>query len=1180
MPDELPLPSERAQEVFFAALERPEPAERAAFLDRECTGDLPLRRWVDQELRRQLVPTDAASPGETDPMPTVLTDGADTTTTPEIEALLASLKPEEPGDTIGVYKLLEPLGEGGFGTVWHAEQSHPVRRPVALKIIRVGMNSREVIARFAQERQALALMDHPNIAKVFDAGATPYGRPFFAMELVRGQPITDYCDAERLPIRQRLELFMQVCYALQHAHQKGIIHRDIKPSNVLVATQDNRPSPKVIDFGIAKATQQERLTEMTLVTRADFLLGTPLYMSPEQAESEGVDIDTRSDIYSLGVLLFVLLAGRTPLDPEVVKQSNFEGLIRLIRDEDLPHPTAVLRRFPAEELREVAAQRGLEPARIVATVRGDLEWICMKALEKDRRRRYAAAGDLARDIQRYLLDEPITARPPSPFYRLGKLAVRHRHAFGAAAAIFFVLILGTFVSLAEALHARAAEAKAVASQASETDQRRRAERESGAARLNEYVANIGLAQQAINSGNLGRASELLQKERPGNGGEGLRDFAWRYLWHLTQGDEHDFFPDQDSPVAALAFSPDGALVAIGGLDEVTICSTSTRRQLASLRPGTGSLGFLPGGKTLVTHGTGRVRLWSTEDWTEQASWPEGSGPLALSADGRRLAIVCRDGVRLRDTATWQELRFLPGSGSPVAFSPDGRTLAASTAAGITLFPLEGEGPGQTLPDSAGLFSPDAQGFFHVTQGLVFSPDGQSLTAPQNAPTERGVFLLRTWDVRSGREAAPMPDRPEYAEHTGTITSVAISPDGSMLATTSLDHSVRLWDLARRVCVAALHGHRAEVRGCAFAPDGRMLATGDRSGYLAAWPLPWHPTVDTLPGIRRPLGFSSDSLTLAAMTSDETVDFYDVQTRAKRQSFPLLPTAKGQDVAVALSADQRRLAQGLDGGELALTDTASGEVRTVRVADQAVDFLALTPDGRRAVFSAPGTPLRVHDLDTGQTVTLPLGAKRAVLSADGRLLAALSPRRAVTILRANGPLVPDQGATEVALAGPPPNSARGSSDLLTLWDLEADVPRATLDVEVRYVLDAAFSPDGKLFAAALSDNTVRLWDAQTGKPLGTCAGHRQIVLSVAFSPDGRTLASASEDGTLRLWNVETQQELLSLQHLGERMTSLSFSTDGRTLAVADRSVAGNGQIRLHRAPSFGETDWELQLEKLK
>src|ERR1017187_3272740 len=366
---------------------------------------------------------------------------------------------EKPGDRIGRYKLLEKIGEGGCGIVYMAEQTEPIRRRVALKIVKLGMDTRQVIARFEAERQALALMDHPNIAKVLDAGATDTGRPYFVMELVRGIRITDYCDQHNLSTRERLDLFMQVCHAIQHAHQKGIIHRDLKPSNILVASLDGVPVPKVIDFGIAKATQQP-LTDKTLFTSFHQFIGTPAYMSPEQAEMGSQDIDTRSDVYTLGVLLYELLTGRSPFEQKELLEAGLDEMRRLIREKEPPKPSTRLSTLAHGDLAAIARSRHTEPPRLLHLVRGDLDWIVMKCLEKDRARRYETPSGLARDVERHLNHEPVTAAAPSAFYLVGKFIRRHRVALATAAALVVLVAVGVVGSVWQAVRATKAERQA------------------------------------------------------------------------------------------------------------------------------------------------------------------------------------------------------------------------------------------------------------------------------------------------------------------------------------------------------------------------------------------------------------------------------------------------------------------------------------------------------------------------------------------------------------------------------------------------------------------------------------------------------------------------------------------------------------------------------------------------
>jgi eukaryotic-like serine/threonine-protein kinase len=465
--------------IFLEALDRAEPAERAAYLDQACASDAELRRRVDSLLEAHHEPGDFLEPAAIDDATVQMSDEA-----PD-ERRGPGRIPEGPGSRIGPYRLLQQIGKGGMGVVFMAEQEKPIRRKVALKIIKPGMNTGQVVARFEAERQALALMDHPNIARVLDAGttepnsrsvnrnskeegATPgdsdfgfrasefsRGLPYFVMDLVKGVPITQFCDEAKLSPRERIDLFVPVCQAIQHAHQKGIIHRDVKPSNVMVTLHDGKPVPKIIDFGVAKATDQ-RLTERTLFTEYGAIIGTPEYMSPEQAEHSSLDVDTRTDIFSLGVLLYELLTGSTPLERTKLREAGYAEVLRRIKEEEAPKPSTRLS-HSGDRLASIAATRRTEPARLTRLVRGELDWIVMKALEKDRSRRYATANGLARDIQRYLDGEPVEAGPPSASYKFRKFARKHSATLATLAAFVILLMAASMVSAYLAIRATRAE---------------------------------------------------------------------------------------------------------------------------------------------------------------------------------------------------------------------------------------------------------------------------------------------------------------------------------------------------------------------------------------------------------------------------------------------------------------------------------------------------------------------------------------------------------------------------------------------------------------------------------------------------------------------------------------------------------------------------------------------------
>jgi serine/threonine protein kinase len=438
---------DKLAQVFDAAAELSNAADRAAYLDAACGEDRQFRAEVEELLEH-----DQAASG-------FLSKGAQATP----DAVGEPPVREGPGTVVGPYKLLEQIGEGGFGVVFMAEQNRPVRRKVALKILKPGMDTRQVVARFEAERQALALMDHPNIAHVFDGGETSNGRPYFVMELVRGIPITEFCDDNQLPVRQRLELFIRICQAVQHAHQKGIIHRDLKPSNIMVTLHDGTPVVKVIDFGIAKAVGQQ-LTDKTLFTNFAQLMGTPTYMSPEQAQLSGLDTDTRTDIYSLGVLLYELLTSTTPCDKERLRTAAFDEIRRIIREEEPARPSLRVNTM-GQASTPMSAKRKSDPVRLCQLLRGELDWIVMKALEKDRNRRYETASAFAADVQRYLDDEPVHACPPSALYRFRKFARRRKAALISVGLVAAALLLGTGVSIWYAVQAGRAEVQAKSQEA-------------------------------------------------------------------------------------------------------------------------------------------------------------------------------------------------------------------------------------------------------------------------------------------------------------------------------------------------------------------------------------------------------------------------------------------------------------------------------------------------------------------------------------------------------------------------------------------------------------------------------------------------------------------------------------------------------------------------------------------
>jgi eukaryotic-like serine/threonine-protein kinase len=679
----MPSPQEREAALFALAVEKPV-AERAAFLHAVCGGDAALRQRLDALLAAHEQPDPALAAVTVEARPTIKLD-------------LAEAPDEAVGQTLGRYKLLERVGEGGCGVVYVAEQTEPVRRRVALKVIKLGMDTKQVVARFEAERQALAMMDHPNIAKVLDAGMTEgsagwqpavsptgsrpgvasssapappdppqagspaiqqtdslryaAGRPYFVMELVRGIPITQYCDQEKVSTRERLDLFIKVCHAIQHAHQKGIIHRDIKPSNILVTLHDGVPVPKVIDFGIAKATEG-RLTDSTVYTQLHQFIGTPAYMSPEQAEMSGLDIDTRSDIYSLGVLLYELLTGSTPFDPKELLSGGIDAMRKTIREKEPVRPSTRLSQTLATTPANSAKHSALRASH--AAIESDLDWIVMKCLEKDRSRRYDTANGLAADLKRHLNNEPVVARPPSAAYRLQKTWRRHRVLMTAGFLVAFSLSFGIGFSLNQARRARSAEQSKQVLLESERKARMEATTASalatakaGELSTNLYFNHIALAhrESTAQPANVKRAEQLLN-ECP----ENLRNWEWHYLKRRRYQVPVELREFGDQKVHCVAFSANGRLLAAGGGDgKVRIWDVTGPTLLRTLTNHTGyvaSVAFSPANPDWIASAgaDNRLRLWDWREAREVRSWASSIGKdyglahaVAFSPDGRRLA---------------------------------------------------------------------------------------------------------------------------------------------------------------------------------------------------------------------------------------------------------------------------------------------------------------------------------------------------------------------------------------------------------------------------------------------------------------------------------------------------------------------------------------------------------------
>jgi eukaryotic-like serine/threonine-protein kinase len=1005
------------ESIFFAALEKGSAGERAAYLNEACAGDEDLRRRVDRLLDAHpkvgsFLERPAAGP--TQPSAEEVLQ----------EAITAPPRPitEGPGSRIGPYKLLQQIGEGGMGTVYMAEQEKPVHRRVALKIIKPGMDSDVVIARFEAERQALAMMDHVNIARVLDAGATETGRPYFVMELVPGVSLTRYCDENKLSPRERLELLIPICQAIQHAHQKGIIHRDIKPSNVLVTLYDGKPVPKVIDFGVAKAIDQ-RLTERTMFTQFGAVIGTLEYMSPEQAEMSGLGVDTRSDIYSLGVLLYELLTGTTPLERKQVRELAYAELLRMIKEDEPPKPSTRLTRS-GEVLATISAQRRTEAAQLAKLVRGELDWIVMKCLEKDRTRRYETASGLARDLQRYLDDEPVEACPPSTAYKLRKFARKYRTPLQVAGAFVLLLVVAAVVSIWQAVLARRerdravlaeveakeqqARADAEAIEATKQQQQAQAERnraEANAERVRAekqlsdqrlYVSDMRLAQRAWEDVQIGRLSELLEGQRPERtGGIDLRGFEWHYWWRLCHS-ELLTLKGHTGEVRSVAFSPDGKRIASGSEDgTLKIWDAATGQETLTLKGHDGavlSVAFSPDGKRIASGSNDRtIKVWD-------ASTGQGTGTLkghaaqvtsvAFSPDGKRIASGSVDHtIKVWDAVTGQETRTLKGHAgafwSIIAFGPDGKRIASGSVDNTV----------KVWDAVTGQETLTFKGHAAVVSSVAFSPDGKRIASGSVDST------IKVWDAVTGQETLTLKG------HTRAVWSVAFSPDGRRIASSSFDNTIKVWDAVTGQEILTLKVH--PDRALAFSPDGKRIASGSWDKTVKVWDAVTTQETLTLKGPTRPVSsvaFNPDGGRIASSSWDNTIKVSDAVTEEETVT---LKGHAAQVTSVAFSPDGKRIASGSVDSTIKVWDAVTGqETLTLKGHTGPVFSVAFSPDGKRIASGSNDETLKVWDAVTGQeTLTLKGQAGTAssiAFSPDGKRIASGSLDGTVKIWNAATP----------------------------------------------------------------------------------------------------------------------------------------------------------------------------------
>jgi eukaryotic-like serine/threonine-protein kinase len=1144
------------REIFVTAYQKADPAERQRFLDEACGGDAALRQRVDALLA---LADNAGSFLEQSPVADQRTGGWEAA--PGSTAPVAD-EPLTPGTVIGPYKLLELIGEGGMGAVFMSQQTHPVQRKVALKIIKPGMDSRQVVARFEAERQALALMDHPNIAKVFDAGSTSTGRRYFVMELVKGVPITQYCDDHHLTPKQRLELFVSVCQAVQHAHQKGIIHRDIKPSNVLVAPYDGKPVVKVIDFGIAKATGQQ-LTAKTLFTGIGAVVGTPEYMSPEQAELNNQDIDTRSDIYSLGVLLYELLTGTTPLTRKRLKEAALLEVLRLVREEEPPRPSTRL--SSTDELPTVAANRGLEPRRLTGLVRGDLDLVVMKSLDKNRNRRYETANGFAQDVQRYLNDEPVQARPPSALYRFSKFARRNRAAVAVVAVASLALAVTVGVLVASGLRVRQeerAKLQVVSENLRKEEQRadaeaRRADAEGERARTLDrwrqtaHYLRLGFVQNEYRANRLTAADELLDGCEPN-----LRHWEWYYLKRLCHSATNRvlvglprMFGD-DSAV----FSPDARRVALNEKETIRVCETASGKEIRSFTDRelmVRGMALSPDGKLLALGGAGGgsalVKVREIDSGKEIAvlKGPNEFRPLtevAFSPSGKRVAGADgRGNVAVWDRAAGERLMAVSAHVYPnappngfwstrVAFNDDGSQLWTASG-GDTVVKVWDVQTGKAV-QSAGPITGHTQAYL--------GPKRMLLVTTGQAYSRQPELTIRVWDTKTGRLRQVFPG------HSKPVNCVAFSTDERLLATGSWDNSVIVWDVATGAAVSTFRGGAFQdsgpsgVAGVAFTPDNKRVLAVSKDGALRTWEVAHPPEAITLRA----------RVVLAGAFSPD-----------------------GRHVATSAVLSRVK-----DRSPVVIWDTVTGEeVKTLGEESETSYYVTYSPDGRYLAAAMVKNNIgddtglvRVWDVATGKTVRVfpgkgekPIGPCIVVAySPDGRLLTAAGGDRVVHVWDTA------TGAETFALKGHPATvsglafSANGrrlasgtggfhfQSDNtprdndVKVWDLASGTEVFGLTIPRGEGL--ALSRDGTIVTFSAAGGYQRR-EVATGKEIGFTSGRSPQGQFLAQSPDGKRFVTGYGPNELvKLWDSQTGEEILTLGRLFGWVTIVAFSPDGNRI----------------------------------